>query len=57
MENKVLAKRTRTVSASFDRPRQEYANLQAEEDAKKRAANELAEQIYLSLAQDLSKQK
>ena len=46
-----------TVSASFDRPRQEYANLQAEEDAKKRAAEELAEQIFLSLAQDVSKLK
>lgn len=57
MENKPLAKRTRTVSASFDRPRQEYANLQAEEDAKKRAANELAEQIFLSLVQDLTKLK
>lgn len=57
MTNKPLAKRTRTVSASFDRPRQEYANLQAEEDAKKRAAEELAEQIFLSLAQDLSKIK
>lgn len=57
MENKPLAKRTRSVSASFDRPRQEYANLQAEEDAKKRAANELAEQIFLSLVQDLTKLK
>lgn len=57
MENKPLAKRTRGVSASFDRPRQEYANLQAEEDAKKRAANELAEQIFLSLVQDLTKLK
>lgn len=53
--NKLIAKRTRSVSASFDRPRQEYANLQAEEDAKKRSAEELAEQIFLSIAQDLSK--
>ncbi|MCT6824684.1 MAG: LPS assembly lipoprotein LptE [Bifidobacteriales bacterium] len=57
MKNNPLARRTRTVSASFDRPRQEYANLQAEEDAKKRAAEELAEQIFLSLAQDMSKLK
>lgn len=57
MQNQPLIKRTRTVSASFDRPRQEYANLQAEEDAKKRAAEELAEQIFLSLAQDMSKLK
>lgn len=57
MENKPLVRRTRAVSASFDRPRQEYANLQAEENAKKRAAEELAEQIFLSLAQDMSKLK
>ncbi|WP_297322540.1 LPS assembly lipoprotein LptE [uncultured Bartonella sp.] len=57
MENQPLVKRTRSVSASFDRPRQEYANLQAEENAKKRAAGELAEQIFLSLAQDMSKLK
>lgn len=57
MDNKQVAKRTRTASASFDRPRQEYANLQAEENAEKRAAEELAEQVFLSLAQDVSKIK
>lgn len=54
-DGNVVAKRRRSISSSFDRPRQEYANLQAEENAKKRAAEELAEQIFLSLAQDLSK--
>jgi len=50
-----IANKRRTISTSFDRPRQEYANLQAEEDAKRRALEELAEQIYLSLAQDMAK--
>jgi len=54
-DGKLLVNKTRAVSSSFDRPRQEYANLQAEEDGEKRAAVELAEQIFLSLAQDFSK--
>jgi len=54
-KNAQITSKQRTVSASFDRPRQEYANLQAEEDAKRRALEELAEQIYLSLAQDMVK--
>lgn len=52
---KPLVTRVRTISSSFDRPRQEYANLQAEENAKKLAADELAEQLLLSLAQELAK--
>ncbi|UXN03276.1 LPS assembly lipoprotein LptE [Bartonella sp. HY406] len=55
MDGKIVAKRSRSVDASFDRPRQEYANLAAEKDAIERAANELAEQLYLSVAQDMSK--
>lgn len=54
-DGKAVITRTRTVRASFDRPRQEYANLQAEKDAQKRAAEELAEWIYLSLAQDFTR--
>lgn len=54
-QGKPVARGKRTVFASFDRPRQEFANLRAERDAQKRAAEELAEQIFLSLAQDLSK--
>ncbi|KAA6406068.1 LPS assembly lipoprotein LptE [Candidatus Tokpelaia sp.] len=50
----IVQRRKRSVTSSFDRPRQEYANLQAEEDAKKRAAQELAESIYLSLAQTMA---
>ncbi|MGC7556614.1 hypothetical protein, partial [Pandoraea pneumonica] len=54
-DGKPLAAGTRTVGASFDRPRQEFANLRAERDARKRAAEELAEQVFLALAQKLSK--
>lgn len=52
---KVVAKGTRTVSSSYDRPRQEYANLRAERDAQQRAAEELAQFLVLSLAQDMQK--
>ncbi|RCS23628.1 hypothetical protein DUT91_10000 [Phyllobacterium salinisoli] len=52
---KPVAKGTRVVSASFDRPRQEFANLRAERDAQDRAAQELAEQLMLAIAQNLSK--
>lgn len=54
-DGKPLVARKRSITSSFDRPRQEYANLEAEEDAKKRAAEELAERIFLSLVQDLSR--
>lgn len=54
-DGKPLATGTRTAGASYDRPRQEFANLRAERDATKRAAEELAEQIFLALAQKLSK--
>jgi len=52
--NQLVQARRRSVTSSFDRPRQEYANLEAEEDAKKRAAEELAQSIYLSLAQTMA---
>ncbi|PRD43869.1 hypothetical protein C5748_08415 [Phyllobacterium phragmitis] len=55
MAGKPVAKGTRVVSSSFDRPRQEFANLRAERDAQDRAAQELAEQLMLAVAQDLSK--
>lgn len=54
-DGKPLATGTRTAGASFDRPRQEFANLRAERDARKRAAEELAQQVYLALAMKLSK--
>ncbi|KAB2686838.1 LPS assembly lipoprotein LptE [Brucella pseudogrignonensis] len=54
-DGKPLVSGTRTAGASFDRPRQEFANLRAQRDATKRAAEELAEQIYLALAMQMSK--
>lgn len=54
-EGKPVARGKRVVFASYDRPRQEFASLRAERNAQIRAANELAEQVYLSLAQNLSK--
>ncbi|EJF84468.1 LPS assembly lipoprotein LptE [Candidatus Bartonella washoeensis] len=55
MKNAPLFKGTGTVRASFERLRQEYATMQAEKDAQKRVAEELAEQILLLLAKDLAK--
>ncbi len=55
LDGKPVATGTRTAGASFDRPRQEFANLRAQRDATKRAAEELAQQIYLALAMKLSK--
>lgn len=54
MKNMPVAKGTAIMNASFERLRQEYATMQAEEDAKKRVAEELAEQIFLLLLRDLS---
>ncbi|WP_273754930.1 LPS assembly lipoprotein LptE [Bartonella sp. MM73XJBT.G] len=54
MKNRPVAKGTAIMNASFERLRQEYATMQAEEDAKKRVAEELAEQIFLLLSRDLS---
>jgi len=52
-QGNMVAKGRRSMTAPFDRPRQEYANLRAEEDAKKRALEELAAQIFFALRQDL----
>ncbi|GGA95333.1 hypothetical protein GCM10011491_24550 [Brucella endophytica] len=54
---KQIATGRRAVSASFDRPRQEFANLRAERDAQDRAAQELAEHVMLAVAQDLARQR
>ena len=45
----------RSVTASFDRPAQQFASLRAQRDAENRAARELAELVRLALAADLSK--
>lgn len=52
---KRIAAGKRNVSASFDRPRQEFARMRAERDAENRAARELAELLRLAIAQDMSK--
>lgn len=52
---KVVARGKRTISSSYDIPRQGYAALRAEKDAQDRAARELAELLQLSIAQDLAK--
>ncbi|MFC5387287.1 LPS assembly lipoprotein LptE [Aquamicrobium segne] len=47
----------RSITASFDRPKQEFATYRAQIDAQNRAARELAGVLQLALALDLSKQK
>ncbi|MGF7157170.1 LPS assembly lipoprotein LptE [Bartonella heixiaziensis] len=54
MKGVLIAESTVSMSASFERLRQEYATMQAEEDAQKRVAEELAEQILLLLSKNLS---
>ncbi|GAA5095910.1 hypothetical protein [Bartonella acomydis] len=55
MKNMPIAEGMGTISASFERLRQEYATMQAEENARKRVAEELAEQILMLLSRDLAK--
>ncbi|WP_336278575.1 LPS assembly lipoprotein LptE [Bartonella sp. CB175] len=55
IKNAPISKGLETVSVSFERLRQAYATLQAEEDAQRRAAEELAERIFISLSRDLLK--
>lgn len=49
-----VATGTREVTASFDRPSQQFAQLRAERDAEDRAARELAEALKLAIAADLA---
>lgn len=51
----IVASGKRIASASFDRFRQEYANLRAERDAEDRAARELAEMLRLALIHDMQR--
>jgi len=50
-----IASGKRSITSSFDRPRQEFAAYRAQIDAENRAARELAEALQLSIAQDLVK--
>lgn len=52
---KVVASGRRSVTSSYDRPRQEYANMRAQRDAENRAARELAELLRLAIAQEMTK--
>ncbi|MET3793301.1 hypothetical protein [Aquamicrobium terrae] len=54
---KVVGSGRRSISSSFDRPKQEFATYRAQIDAENRAARELAEVLRLALAQDLAKRK
>lgn len=51
----VISSGKRTVTASFDRPAQQFASLRAQRDAENRAARELAELVHLAIASDLSR--
>jgi LPS-assembly lipoprotein len=48
-----IASGRRQITANYDIPRQEFANVRAERDAENRAARELAELLKLAVAQDL----
>lgn len=54
---KLVGAGKRAISASFDRPKQEFATYRAQLDAQNRAARELAEILRLALAQDLARRK
>ncbi len=54
---KLVGAGKRSISSSFDRPKQEFATYRAQLDAENRAARELAEVLRLALAQDLAKRK
>ncbi len=49
----VIATGKRSISSSFDRPRQEFASYRAQLDAENRAALELANALQLAVTQDL----
>jgi LPS-assembly lipoprotein len=51
----VVARGNRTMSASYDKPQQEFASYRAQLDAENRAARELAALLNLAIAQDLAK--
>ncbi|WP_455477924.1 hypothetical protein V3565_04000 [Bartonella sp. B10] len=52
-KNGLIVQGKGSISASFNQPNQLYAGLEAEKDAEKRAAEELAEKIFLLLSVDL----
>ncbi len=52
---KVVASGSRTMTSSFDKPKQEFAVMRAQIDAENRAARELASLLQLKISQDLAK--
>lgn len=52
---RTVAQGSRTVSSAFDLPRQQFAAIRAQRDAEDRAARELAEQVHLSVAQEMAR--
>ncbi|MGB7286933.1 MAG: LPS assembly lipoprotein LptE [Salaquimonas sp.] len=53
--NELVARGNRETSAAFDKTSQSFATERAERDAQNRAAREVAEQLRLAIASDLSK--
>lgn len=51
----IVARGNRSTTATFDRPRQDYASLRALRNAEDRAARELAEMIRIAVGQDLAR--
>lgn len=51
----VVGRGNRSATATFDRPRQDYASLRALRNAEDRAARELAEAIRVAVGQDLAR--
>jgi LPS-assembly lipoprotein len=52
---RVIATGRRQVASAYDVPEQRFAALRSERDAENRAARELAEQLHMAIAQDLSR--
>jgi len=48
-----IASGKRSITSSFDKPRQEFASYRAQIDAENRAARELAQLLQLAISQDL----
>lgn len=55
VDGSVVAKGKREAMSSLDRPQQSYADMRALRDAEDRAGKELAQQLRLAIAQDLSR--
>lgn len=52
---RIVARGSRSATATFDRPRQDFAALRALRNAEDRAARELAESLRIAIGQDLAR--